>query len=214
MGRGFLWFDSEFSTDDLDHASLLQVAAIATDEQLRVLRPEPLEGLQPDEARPLGTCILVRPPDDVVVSEFVRKNQAEVLADAQRRGRAAADVDRLLAARVDAQFGAPGEPHTRPTLAGNSIHIDWLLLRRHLPQLARRLHYRVLDVTALKIEWSVAHGGPKGDKADPARSRAHFPDADLPGGAARHDAYYDAQASIAELASYRAGLGRRASGAP
>ena len=31
MSPGYLWFDSEFSTDDLDRASLLQVSLVATD---------------------------------------------------------------------------------------------------------------------------------------------------------------------------------------
>jgi len=204
---GFLWFDSEFSTDDLDRASLLQVAVVATDDALvPKSAPAPM-GLTTDEVRALGVSTYVRPPADVVVSEFVAKEQSEVLAAARRRGRSTEEVDAILCAWTDAIFGRPANLRDRPTLAGNSVHIDWLLLRRHLPNLAARLHYRVLDVTALKIEWQ-RMGGAKLDKGSIDAIRRFFPSADV-SEAARHDAYYDCQASIAELAWYRAHLEKR-----
>jgi oligoribonuclease (3'-5' exoribonuclease) len=66
------------------------------------------------------------------------------------------------------------------------------------------LHYRLLDVSSIKTEWRVARGGAGAelDKGKAPELRAAFPAADLDGGAA-HDAYYDAQASLAELAWYR-----------
>ena len=72
---------------------------------------------------------------------------------------------------------------------------------RELPGFASRLHFRILDVTALKLEWT-HRGGKAFEKETPDQIRAAFPAADLEGDA-RHDAYYDAQASIAELAHYR-----------
>lgn len=205
---GLLWFDSEFSTDDYDRASLLQVALVATDDASNVKTTAPPAGLVADEARALGLVTFVRPPDDVVVSEFVLREQTEVLASARRRGRAPHEVDALLCAWTDGIFGPPGALRDRPMLAGNSIHIDWSLLRRHLPNLAKRLHYRVLDVTALKIEWQRLGLGAKFDKESIDAIRTYFPGSDVTS-ASRHDAYYDVQASIAELAYYRANLFRR-----
>lgn len=207
MGAGYLWFDSEFSTDDLDRASLLQVALVATDEALVPKTSSPPARLLADEVRSLGLATWVRPPNDVVVSEFVMREQADVLAAARRRGREPHEVDAILCAWCDATFGRPVGLRDRPTLAGNSVHIDWALLRRHLPNLATRLHYRVLDVTALKIEWQ-RMGGAKFDKESIDAIRLNFPSADVTS-KARHDAYYDVQASIAELAHYRANLVRR-----
>ena len=207
MGAGYLWFDSEFSTDDLDRASLLQVALVATDEDLRPKTAPRPEGLLDDEARPLGLATYVRPPSDVTVSAFVMREQADVLAAARRRGREAAEVDALLCAWTDAVFGRDRALKDRPILAGNSIHIDWALVRRSLPGLAARVHYRVLDVTALKMEWQ-RMGGAKFDKESIDAIHRNFPGADVTE-SARHDAYYDVQASIAELAFYRAGLARR-----
>jgi oligoribonuclease len=36
-------------------------------------------------------------------------------------------------------------------LCGNSIGQDRLFIKRHFPQFANRLHYRMLDVTAWKV---------------------------------------------------------------
>jgi len=47
---------------------------------------------------------------------------------------------------VDRHF--QGEP---AILCGNSIGQDRLFINRHFPQFARKLHYRMLDVTAWKI---------------------------------------------------------------
>jgi oligoribonuclease (3'-5' exoribonuclease) len=207
MGAGYLWFDSEFSTDDLDRASLLQVALVATDEGLTPKTAPRPEGLLDDEARPLGLATYVLPPPDVTLSAFVVREQADVLASARRRGRAPAEVDALLCAWADGVFGRDRALKDRPMLAGNSIHIDWALVRRWLPGLAARVHYRVLDVTALKMEWQ-RMGGAKFDKESIDTIRRNFQGADVTE-SARHDAYYDVQASIAELAFYRAGLSRK-----
>ena len=92
-------------------------------------------------------------------------------------------------------------------LAGNSIHCDWLLIRRFLPELAKRLHYRHLDVTALKLLWRDRFAGPEFDKDDAGQVRAAFPDSEEPFDSRRHDAYYDVRASIAELSFYLGRLG-------
>jgi len=39
----------------------------------------------------------------------------------------------------------------RPVLAGNSIHQDRKFIDRYMPRLSNALHYRMLDVSALKI---------------------------------------------------------------
>ena len=97
----------------------------------------------------------------------------------------------------------------RPIMAGNSVHNDWFLARRDLPEFTKRLHYRLMDASSFKSEWAAHLGGPGAgglDKDDRDAVRAVFPAADI--AAAAHDAYYDAQASLAELAWYRGRLAR------
>ena len=61
-------------------------------------------------------------------------------------------------------------------------------------------------MSALKVLWLDRWEGEPFDKNDPVLIRRHFPEARIPPAASElHDAYFDVQASIAELACY---LGR------
>ncbi len=205
-----LWFDTEFSVGEVQEASLLQAALVVTDPTLRVLQPRASLAMEPHERRKNGVCLHVALSEGLPLSDFVRA-QTELLRGCREHGRPLGEVDRLLAAWVDATLGPP-EPDKkkRPMLAGNSIHMDWYLVQKQLPELGRRVHYRVLDVTALKTEWRTTLGGPKFDKDDPKRVAEMFPEAELT--QTRHDAYYDVHASMAELAFYRRQWARK--GAP
>jgi oligoribonuclease (3'-5' exoribonuclease) len=66
-----------------------------------------------------------------------------------------------------------------------------------------RLHYRQLDVSALKILWLGAGRGPEFKKEDAALVQQYLPGWNMPAQAQRHDALYDVLCSIAELNYYR-----------
>ena len=42
-------------------------------------------------------------------------------------------------------------------IAGNSVHMDKLFLMYHMPKLNEFLHYRIMDVTSLKIVVNAIH---------------------------------------------------------
>lgn len=193
-GRFYVWFDTEYTDLDLDTARLLQVAAIITDRSLKRVLP------QADDVK-----LTIRLPGDALLSPWVEQNLPDLVRAC--RSAEAVDVeeaDRRLARFVDAVAGLPAErENQRPVLAGNSVHEDWCLARRFLPRFAGRLHYRHLDVTALKLEWERLHPDEKFEKENPETILQYFPEAVLPGSGRRHDAYYDVHASIAELAFYR-----------
>jgi oligoribonuclease (3'-5' exoribonuclease) len=69
-----------------------------------------------------------------------------------------------------------------------------------------RVHYRLLDVTTVKLEWLRWFKGSTFDKEDPEMIRRYFSASRLGGHIGPHDAYYDVQASIAELHYYRSRL--------
>jgi oligoribonuclease len=193
--RGFyVWFDTEYSSLEIGGAVLLQVAALVTDTSLRRVLP-------PDR----DIRLIIRPPEGTKLSPWVEQNLPD-LVKACRSAEAVsvAEAGERLADYVDAAVGSPAEREDhRPVLAGNSIHFDWLLIRRFLPHFLSRLHYRQLDVSAFKLEWKRLHPDEEFDKGDPEIIRTCFPEAVLTGSGSRHDAYYDLQASIAELAFYR-----------
>lgn len=190
----YIWFDTEYSTLELESALLLQVSALVTDTDLKRCST-------PDQ----DVRLTIRLPEDQTLSPWVEENLPD-LVRACRSPEAVSltEADARLAALVDSIAGPPAEKESRrPVLAGNSIHADWWLARRFLPGFLGRLHYRHLDVTTLKLEWQRQHPEREFKKEDPEIIARYFPQAFLSASGTRHDAYYDIQASIAELSYYR-----------
>ncbi len=199
QGNLYVWFDAEYSTVELETAALLQVAALITDASLRRVLPE---------ARDVRLAI--RTPAGTKFSPWVQQNLGDLLS-ACRSDEAVeiAEADERLAEYIEAATGLAAErTELLPVLAGNSIHFDWWLIRRFLPHFLSRLHYRQLDVSAFKLEWQRLHPDERFQKENPENVRAYFPEAGLIPSSNRHDAYYDLQSSIAELAFYRQHLFR------
>lgn len=193
-GKFYVWFDTEYSNLELETACLLQVAALITDTSLRRVLPKECD-----------VRLAIRLPDGEMLSPWVEQSLPDLVKAC--RSPEAVDIDEAdmcLAGYVDAAAGLPAEREDqRPVLAGNSVHGDWWLVRRFLPRFLSRLHYRHLDVTAFKLEWKRLHPDTEFEKENPEIIRLHFPEAVLPVSDSRHDAYYDLQSSIAELAFYR-----------
>lgn len=195
----YVWFDAEYSTVEVEAAILLQVAALVTDISLRRVLPQERD-----------IRLMIRPPEGAQLSEWVKRNQPGLVRACQSEDAVdVAEADDRLVAYVDAAVGLPADHGDyRPVLAGNTIHFDWWLIRRFLPRFLSRLHYRQLDVSALNLEWKRLHPDEAFQKVDAEIIRAYFPQAVLSASNSRHDAYYDLQASIAELAFYRRHLFR------
>lgn len=195
----YLWFDAEFTSLDPDQARLLQVAMLVTDTGLRRLTAA---------ERDVNLCIRLEP--GVAVSQWVEEHLAGLLRKC-RSGAAVPveEADRRLAGLVDEAVGPAAEDMTRrPVLAGNSVHMDMVLVRRFLPEFARRLHYRVLDVSTMKILWKDWAFGAEFDKDQAELIERYAPEGLRPPTGAEHDAYYDIHASLAELNYYRQGWKR------
>ena len=189
-----VWFDTEYTTLDLDQAVLVQVAMIVTDAQGKRIAPPEQDFVTP-----------VRLPPETTVSDFLARECPDLVAQARATtAPTVAEVDQLLATRLDALVGPPARKVAdRPILAGNTIHADWWLALRFLPRFLERLHYRHLDVSTLKLLWLQSGLGPEFAKEDIALVRAYLPSWELTAQARRHDALYDVMASVAELNYYR-----------
>ncbi len=192
--KAYLWFDTEFTSLDLDRARLLQVALLGTDVNLDPLTPE-------DQ----GINLFIRLEEGTEVSSWLTDNLPDLITTC-RSSQAVPEKEagERMIEYVDGLFGPPAEEvRARPVLAGNSVHSDWFLARRFYPELCRRLHYRHLDVSALKLQWFDWLDGEPFDKENRDRVLEYlpFPGHHLPD--RTHDAYYDIHASIAELNFYR-----------
>jgi oligoribonuclease len=200
----YVWLDLEFTSLEFERASLLQIAVVLTDTSLKRLADPSLD---------LNLFIRLEPGTEV--SPWVRENLPDLIQKC--RGDDAVPMtgldDRLCAYLDDHVGPASSDVSRRPIVAGSSVHADYYLLRRLLPGFIGRCHYRLLDVTAIKLQWIDFGDGKEIDKENPEVLRAYFPEAVVSGGPAVHDAYYDVQASIAELAYYRTSFFRSSSSA-
>lgn len=189
----YVWFDTEFTSLELDEAHLLQVAVMLTDRNLRRITP-------PEE----DVNFYIRLPDGIPVSPWVETHLPELVKKCRSHAAVSlTEADGKLTAFLDRWCGTPNKTvQKRPLMAGNSVHTDWVLARKFLPVFASRLHYRLLDVSALKIQWLDLTEEREFEKDDPKTVKKYFPEADLRR-LRQHDAYYDIVASAAELAYYR-----------
>ena len=189
-----VWFDTEYTSLELEQARLVQVAMIVTDFHGQRIAPPEQDLVTP-----------VRLPVDTPVSDFLAHECPQLVAQARAAEAPTVDlVDAMLAARLDELVGpAAAKVKDRPVLAGNTIHADWWLAERFLPRFSARLHYRQLDVSSLKILWLGGQRGPEFKKEDAALVQKYLPNWNVPAQAQRHDALYDVMGSIAELNFYR-----------
>lgn len=131
-----LWMDLEMTGLDPKKDRILEVAAIATDWQLEeVARYEGIVKVSP---------LVVKRR---MVGEFWQKN-AETRKNLVRQnklGKPARMIEQELVKFVEENFGK------EVYLAGNSIHQDRKFIDREWPELAGKLHYRMLDVSAWKV---------------------------------------------------------------
>jgi len=189
----YVWFDTEFTSLDLDDARLLQVSVMLTDKDLKRITP-PEEDLN----------IYVRLHETTKISAWVEKHLPDLLKKCRSRSAVPVEeIDEKLTAYIDRWCATPTKTiKKRPLMAGNSVHTDWMLARKFFPVFTSRLHYRLLDVSAVKVLWQDWTDGEEFKKDDPKIVKKHFPEADLRR-LRQHDAYYDIVASAAELAYYR-----------
>lgn len=131
-----LWVDLEMTGLDPAKDRILEVAAIATDMELN-------EIAKYEAVVQVDKQII----DDRMVGEFWEKNSAtrDALIEQNDSGRPVAEVEKDMIAFIDKYFGKT------IYLAGNSIHQDRKFIEREMPELGKRLHYRMLDVSAWKI---------------------------------------------------------------
>ena len=136
MADLLVWIDCEMTGLDLGKDKLIEVAALVTDPELRVLG----EGVD-----------LVIHADDAALDampEIVREMHAksELTDEVRKSTITMAEAEAAILAYVK-EF-VPN-PRTAP-LCGNSIATDRGFLARDMPTLDSYLHYRMIDVSSIK----------------------------------------------------------------
>ncbi len=174
MNDRLVWIDCEMTGLDVGKDALIEIAALVTDGDLRVLGE--------------GVDVVIHADDAALDSmpEVVRDMHAKSgLTEAARQSTVSlAEAERLVLAYV--RRWVP-EARSAP-LAGNSIATDRAFLARDMAELDGYLHYRMVDVSSIKElcrRWY-----PRVYYAQPAKGLAHRALADI-------------IESIRELAYYR-----------
>lgn len=165
-----LWVDLEMTGLDAQQDVILEIAAEVTDFNFKTLASY--------EAR-------VKHPSEIVVKRMQAniwwkdypQNRDEFVQKLDQ-GKPIKQVEQEMVTLLQQQFG--DEP---AVLAGNSIHNDRNFIKQWMPALDLKLHYRMLDVTSLKMVMQ-------------AKYNVEFEKPEV------HRAFEDIQASIAELEYY------------
>ena len=140
-----LWIDLEMTGLDPEKDRICEVAAIATDMELNQIATY--------EA-------VVKVDDELMKSRMVGKfwdknsKSRDALQAQNEHGQPVKIVERELLKFLDDNFTTKGPIY----LAGNSVHQDRKFIEREMPELNKRLHYRMLDVSAWKIYFENALG--------------------------------------------------------
>ena len=162
-----LWVDLEMTGLDTEKDVIIEVAIEVTDFDFKTLASY--------EA-------VIHHSDEILenANEWAKaQHAASGLTERVRtEGRPERDVVHEMVGFIQAQFG---DEHA--VLAGNSIHNDRNFIKRWWPEVDELLHYRMLDVSALKILMQ-------------AKYDVKFEKKEV------HRAFDDIQASIAELQHY------------
>ncbi|MDP9144862.1 MAG: oligoribonuclease [Actinomycetota bacterium] len=136
MNDRLVWIDCEMTGLDTVDDALIEVAALVTDGELRVLGEGVNVVIHADDAKLDGMIELVRDMHARSgLTEAVRASTVSV-----------AEAEQLVLDYVRVHVPEPG---TAP-LAGNSIATDRQFLARDMPELDGYLHYRMVDVSSVK----------------------------------------------------------------
>jgi len=131
-----VWIDCEMTGLDLHRDALIEIAALVTDGDLRVLGE--------------GVDLVIHADDDLLAGmpDVVRDMHARsgLTEEVRRSTLTLREAEEQVLAYVRAHVP---DPRTTP-LAGNSIATDRGFIARDMPELDAHLHYRMVDVSSIK----------------------------------------------------------------
>ena len=131
-----VWLDMEMTGLDAERERVIEIATILTDGQLTEIA--------------VGPELVIHQPDEILAamddwnkthhggSGLIDRVKSSTVSEADAEAQTIAFINQHVAAKE------------RPVLAGNSIHQDRRFIRRYMPALEKRLHYRMVDVSTIK----------------------------------------------------------------
>ncbi|MGE0545418.1 MAG: oligoribonuclease [Kofleriaceae bacterium] len=131
-----VWLDMEMTGLEPAKERIIEMATILTDGNLVEIA--------------VGPDLVIHQSDELLAAMDDWNKKHHGSSGLTERVRASAitegDAEAQTLAFINAHVGAKD----RPVLAGNSIHQDRRFVRRYMPTLDARLHYRMVDVSTVK----------------------------------------------------------------
>jgi len=130
-----VWIDLEMTGLDPDKDVILEIATIITDEDLNIIEE--------------GPCLAIHQSDAVlgVMNPWVREmHQESGLIERVRESKVTLKQAEKQTLDFIKKYCDPGEGR----LCGNSVWKDRAFLGKYMPAILDSLHYRLIDVTAVK----------------------------------------------------------------
>lgn len=138
----FLWMDLEMTGLDESVDTILEVAALVTDEKFNILEEVTQVVFQTDE-------VLQK------MNDWCKKHHGESGLTAEvPKGEPLPRVEQTLIQLCKMHFGKS----ERIVIAGNSIGNDRRFIDKYLPEFAKLLHYRMIDVSSFKEVFRECYG--------------------------------------------------------
>ena len=131
-----VWIDMEMTGLDPARERVIEIATILTDGQLTEIA--------------VGPELVIHQADDVLAAMDDWNTKHHGSSGLTQRVKQSQITDAEAEAQTIAFINAHVPAKDRPVLAGNSIHQDRRFIRRYMPALEKRLHYRMVDVSTFK----------------------------------------------------------------
>ena len=131
-----VWLDMEMTGLDPATERIIEIATILTDGQLNEIA--------------VGPDLVIHQDDAVLAAMDDWNTKHHGASGLTQRVRESTISDDDADAQTVAFIQAHVPAKERPVLAGNSIHQDRRFIRRYMPLLEKRLHYRMVDVSTIK----------------------------------------------------------------
>jgi oligoribonuclease len=131
-----VWLDMEMTGLDPAKERIIEMATILTDGNLVEIAT--------------GPDLVIHQDDEILAAmdDWNKKHHGgSGLVD---RVKASTVTEADAEAQTVAFINAHASAKDRPVLAGNSIHQDRRFVRKYMPVLEKRLHYRMVDVSTIK----------------------------------------------------------------
>ena len=131
------WIDLEMTGLDEQIDSILEVAIIITDLDLKPIEEYDKAVFQPPE-------VLEK------MGDWCKKTHgASGLTEKVKTGSSLPQVEKEVLAILDRHF--PPSPNSeKVVLCGNSVYNDKRFIDKYMPEVSKRLHYRMIDVSSFK----------------------------------------------------------------